>query len=106
MKELNPRSRRPKQSQSRSTSKQYASYNSDPLRRSAEPTHRKRTTPSESRRTVDADGCADIGTRQALADQTHGLAALVWKYFETEIREVLMEVQDSLANLDADQAQD
>jgi hypothetical protein len=106
MKELNPRSRRPKQSQSRSTSKQYASYNSDPLRRSAEPTHRKRTTPSESRRTVDADGCADIGTPPAVADQTHGLADLVYKYFAAEIREALIEVQNSIASPETDTAQD
>ena len=40
------------------------------------------------------------------ADQVHDLALLVWKYFADEIRETLIEVQQSLGGIDNDRDQD
>jgi hypothetical protein len=39
---------------------------------------------------------------EVVLDQGHGLAALVWKYFESEIREALIEVQDLLGGAETD----
>jgi hypothetical protein len=49
------------------------------------------------------DHCADTAdTSAATADQPHDLPSLVWKYFAEEIREVLIEVQQSLGSVDND----
>lgn len=42
---------------------------------------------------------------EALTEQPPGLPELVWKYFESEIREALIEVQAALANSDHRQKQ-
>jgi hypothetical protein len=50
----------------------------------------------------EADGKRD---RQPSPDSMD-LAELVWKYFEADIREALIEVQESMAKPDADTSQD
>jgi hypothetical protein len=49
------------------------------------------------------DHCADTAhTSVATADQVHNLPSLVWKYFADEIREALIEVQQSMGGVDND----
>jgi hypothetical protein len=42
-------------------------------------------------------------TSVATTDQTHDLPSLVWKYFADEIREALIQVQQSIGGIDRDQ---
>ena len=47
------------------------------------------------------DHCADTAhTSVATADQAHDFPSLVWKYFADEIRETLIEVQQSIGGID------
>jgi hypothetical protein len=53
------------------------------------------------------DHCPDTAhTSAATADEVHDLPSLVWKYFAEEIREALIEVQQSMGGVENDHTQD
>jgi hypothetical protein len=53
------------------------------------------------------DHCPDTAHRSvATADQPHDLPSLVWKHFADEIREALIEVQQSMGGVENDRTQD
>jgi hypothetical protein len=53
------------------------------------------------------DSSADTAhTSAATAGQVRGLPSLVWKYFAEEIREALIEVQQSMGGVENDRTQD
>ena len=104
MKERRLKSRRLKlPSQPPSTRKPLANHETDSPREST-------GTNGQSRRRVGtAPGGIEISPQAFMApridsagDGDHGLAALVWKHFETEIREALIEVQDLLDTVETD----
>ena len=110
-----PRStpRRPKQAsiQQDSNRKILANHEPKPIRqpalRRAEPTPGDRTASPDSISSAratdhDEDNVAPLHKAPELvANQDQGLAELVWKFFEAEIREALIEVQEALGSGDA-----
>jgi hypothetical protein len=118
MKEPRPTPRRPKlaSTQQDSNSKILANHEPKPIRQPA--LRRAKPTPGESRiasrRSVsftratdhEEDNVALVHkARELAADHDQGLAELVWKFFEAELREALIEIEDSLWIVHADETE-
>jgi hypothetical protein len=102
----------PTYTQPDSTSKTVASHELNPIRqpaiRSAKPTLGRRTAPRKAIPPARPHDTGDVTrlneTHELVADED-GLATLVWRYFESELREALIEVQDSFAHIDSEPSQ-